>query len=147
MISGNPVRSDTSRTVIPPAASSRAVPPVETISTPRSASPRANSRIPVLSETDRSALPTRTSPGATGAYRATDWMPCSISPTLPIDHDTARVCLIEAHRAASKEAHRLRQQLVLDRTQMDEHVGRVASPRKLNRALEDHRTAVDALID
>src|SRR5437016_594390 len=50
-ISGNRVRSETSRTGIPFEARRRAVPPVETISTLRSASARANSTIPVLSYT------------------------------------------------------------------------------------------------
>ena len=40
-----------------------AVPPVEISSTPRSASPRAKSTIPVLSDTDSSARRMRTSPG------------------------------------------------------------------------------------
>src|SRR4051794_4887813 len=44
-----------------------AVPPVETISTPSSASPRAKSTIPRLSETDSSARWMRTAPGAVGA--------------------------------------------------------------------------------
>ncbi len=41
-----------------------AVPPVETISTPSSSRPRANSTIPSFSDTDSSARRTRTSPGA-----------------------------------------------------------------------------------
>src|SRR5215213_625559 len=52
---------------MPSSSSSLAVPPVETISTPSSASPRAKSTSPRLSETDRSALRTLTSPGATGS--------------------------------------------------------------------------------
>src|SRR6185312_2785099 len=55
MISGKPVYEDTSRTGSPCSASSFAVPPVESISTRRFASPRARSRSPVLSETESSA--------------------------------------------------------------------------------------------
>ena len=55
MISGKPVRSVIERTGTPASSSWRAVPPVETISIPSSARPRANSTIPVLSETDSRA--------------------------------------------------------------------------------------------
>jgi hypothetical protein len=67
MISGKPVKSSIGRTSIPASAISLAVPPVETISTPSSASPRAKSAIPRLSETDSSARRTWTSPGAIAA--------------------------------------------------------------------------------
>src|ERR1700731_4268998 len=50
-ISGQPVSSATSRTLIPDSRKSRAVPPVETISTPSNTSSRANSTTPVLSYT------------------------------------------------------------------------------------------------
>src|SRR6266849_7742456 len=55
IISGKPVRSDTSRTLRPASASARAVPPVETSSTPKPASRRANSISPVLSDTEMRA--------------------------------------------------------------------------------------------
>jgi len=64
MISGNPVRSEIWRTWSPDSVSSRAVPPVETISIPSSDRPCANSMIPVLSDTDSSARAIWTSPGA-----------------------------------------------------------------------------------
>jgi hypothetical protein len=64
MISGKPVKSEIGRTATPAAWSSCAVPPVEMISTPSSTSPRANSTIPRLSETESSARATTTSPGA-----------------------------------------------------------------------------------
>src|SRR3954453_4568045 len=64
MISGNPVKSSIARTFRPASSSEEAVPPVETSSTPRSASPCANSTIPRLSETDSSARRMRTAPGA-----------------------------------------------------------------------------------
>src|SRR5580692_11319 len=51
MISGKPVCVATSLTVMPWFVSSAAVPPVDRISMPRSFSSRANSTMPVLSET------------------------------------------------------------------------------------------------
>src|SRR3954452_2312036 len=63
MISGKPVKSSIARTCSPASVSSWAVPPVETISMPSSARPRAKSTIPRLSDTERSALRTRTSWG------------------------------------------------------------------------------------
>src|SRR5579862_1771046 len=77
MISGKPVRSSTERTCRPADASSRAVPPVETSSTPSSARPRANSTMPRLSETESSARRTRTSPGSTVEPRSS--APCALS--------------------------------------------------------------------
>src|SRR5258706_10804763 len=50
-ISGTPVRSATSCTASPASFNARAVPPVETSSTPSATSPRAKSAIPVLSVT------------------------------------------------------------------------------------------------
>ena len=55
MISGKPVCCATSRTGMPFSASRRAVPPVDSSSTPRPVSPRASSMSPVLSETESSA--------------------------------------------------------------------------------------------
>ena len=64
MISGKPVKSSIAPDVEPGVARAPcAVPPVETISTPSSARPRAKSTMPRLSETDSSARRTRTSPG------------------------------------------------------------------------------------
>src|ERR1700728_2675321 len=60
------------RTAIPAPASSLAVPPVETISTPSSARPRANSAIPRLSETDSRARLIWTAPGATASAVAVE---------------------------------------------------------------------------
>src|SRR5215831_4458363 len=54
-ISGAPVKSPTSRTGTPAAASERAVPPVDRISSPAADSPRASSTTPVLSDTEISA--------------------------------------------------------------------------------------------
>ena len=54
------MNSATSVTSIPASRSAAAVPPVERISTPSSASPLAKSATPVLSETEISARRTRT---------------------------------------------------------------------------------------
>src|ERR1700757_1846318 len=59
IISGKPVRSETSFTLNPAAAIALAVPPVETSSTPRAASAWANSIRPVLSETESRTRVTR----------------------------------------------------------------------------------------
>src|SRR3954463_10841977 len=67
MISGKPVKSSIARTCSPASVSSWAVPPVETISMPSSARPRAKSTIPRLSDTERSALRTRTTWGCVGS--------------------------------------------------------------------------------
>src|SRR6187399_2217737 len=55
MISGKPVRSETSRTVTPASARNRAVPPVERSSTPSASRTRAKASSPRLSETLSSA--------------------------------------------------------------------------------------------
>src|SRR4051812_38841899 len=55
IISGKPVRSETSRTSSPVSRSALAVPPVETNSTPRAAKARPRSARPVLSETESKA--------------------------------------------------------------------------------------------
>ena len=80
MISGKPVRSETSRTGTPASDSSPAVPPVETSSIPSSARPRANSTIPVLSETESSARPTFTFSEVVGSRRLTESVPGCIAP-------------------------------------------------------------------
>src|SRR5438067_1154845 len=66
-ISGKPVYSSIARMSMPWSRSSRAVPPVDTISTPSSARPRAKSTSPRLSDTVRRARRTCTSPGRTTA--------------------------------------------------------------------------------
>src|SRR5919199_3176801 len=95
---------------MPALSSSRAVPPVETISTPRSARPRANSTRPRLSETVRSARRTRTSPGC-----ATSIGPWSVVAIGAFLHDhLARVLGVDSHPALGYEPHRARKQPVLD---------------------------------
>src|SRR3954462_277575 len=95
---------------MPAPSSSRAVPPVETISTPRSASPRANSTSPRLSETVRSARRTRTSPGCTTS--AGPWAVVAIAASL--DDHLARRRGIGPHAPLRDELHGTRQQPVLD---------------------------------
>src|SRR5690606_5651088 len=55
IISGKPVTSETSRTASPASRRARAVPPVESSSTPRAARALASSTRPVLSDTDSRA--------------------------------------------------------------------------------------------
>src|SRR4051794_40112914 len=118
MISGKPVKSLIARTVIPASSSSRAVPPVETISMPSSASPCAKSTRPVLSETDSSARLISTSPGwVTGG-------------TLPIEAE---------HHGA--------EQLVLERPDGGHDVVGRRRVRELDRALGDDPPGVDALVE
>src|SRR5580692_10092463 len=70
IISGKPVRSDTSRTLRPASVRARAVPPVETSSMPKPARKRANSASPVLSETERRAREMRRRCSGMGRSRA-----------------------------------------------------------------------------
>src|SRR5437764_9972782 len=155
MISGNPVSSEIERTGRPASASAVAVPPVEMISTPRSRRPRANSTIPVLSETDRSARAMRTSgPRATrtsspaSSVSVNRSMPDSIArPTLPLDHDAPRVVRVDSHRARRNQPHGLGQELVLDGLEPPPHFLDVAGVREFHGALEDDRAGIDSLID
>src|SRR3954451_9266591 len=133
------------RTDSPAPSSSRAVPPVETISTPSSASPRANSTRPRLSDTVSSARRTRTSPGA-----LTSSAPPSVVATqrLLVDGHETRIARVDAHGPRGDQADRPRQQLVLDL--VDSLLDRryVTSIRKkVERLLEDDRARVDALVD
>src|SRR3712207_3267543 len=98
---------------MPAPSSSRAVPPVETISTPRSASPRANSTSPRLSDTVSSARRTRTSPGwltSTGP-----WSVVAIASPLLVDDHVARRLRVDPHLSGGYQPHRTRQQPMLDR--------------------------------
>src|SRR5688572_11970196 len=127
MISGKPVKSSIARTSRPASASSRAVPPVETSSIPRSASPRAKSTIPRLSDTESSARRTRTSPGC--VIRA---------------HHTAAT--LQNDRAAGDQPDHVAQQVVLERPQRLADLAHVRGPRQLERALRDDRAGVDARV-
>src|SRR5690349_9720803 len=117
MISGKPVKSSIARTSRPASLSADAVPPVEISSTPSSASPRAKSTIPVLSETDSTARAIRTSPGCVTA-------PLASGPddTSRPHHDAARMIGVERHGAAADQRDGLAQQVVLDRAQRVAHL-------------------------
>src|SRR5919199_1357694 len=130
-ISGKPVYSSTGRVSIPCSASSRAVPPVDTISTPRFTSPRANSSNPRLSETLRSARWIRTSPGATvGAAGG------CVSP-IRLDAHEPRIGRIERHAPGGDQPHGARQKPVLDVVEALKDRRDVAMVRKLERLLQD----------
>lgn len=70
IISGKPVRSETSFTAVPAPSIAARVPPVETSSTPAAASAWAASIRPVLSETEISARLGTTRSGAGGKFGA-----------------------------------------------------------------------------
>src|SRR6185369_13080199 len=113
MISGKFVRLEIVRTSSPPSSSARAVPPVETSSTPSSASPRAKSTIPSLSETEIRARRTLTCPGAVGSVAVRSAIEGNIDP--------ARVIRIDVDGTCGDRPHRLDQELVLDRAQRVAH--------------------------
>src|SRR4051794_7112091 len=139
-ISGKPVYSSIARDSIPAAARNLAVPPVETISTPSSARPRAKSTTPRLSDTVISARCTRTSPGATVSY-------VSVVLTSVIDDHPSRLSRVDPHLPLRDQAHGVRQQLVLDPVNLVLYGGYVARIRKLEGALKDDRAAVDPLVN
>src|SRR5579875_2884654 len=162
MISGNPVRSSIARTGMPASDSAAAVPPVETISIPRSARPRANSTMPVLSETDRSARAICGPPGGTPVPSVPADVAVSASPltapvgslrasirfgTLPADPHASRVGRIELDRPLRNPRHRLHEQFVLDRMKVREHLLGALRVGQLHRPLEDDRPGVDARVD
>src|SRR3954453_1323596 len=130
MISGKPVKAEIPRTGIPACSKAAAVPPVDTSSTSSSASPRAKSIRPVLSDTDSSARRMRTSPG------------CVTRGTLTIDDDSARQRRVPPDRAGGDPAHRLAQQLVLERPQGGVDLVARLGAGKLDGALEDDRPGV-----
>src|SRR3954470_11939900 len=129
MISGKPVKSSMPRTSSPAPSSSRAVPPVETISTPSSASPRAKSTSPRLSETDSSARRTRTSPASVTSTPL--WSVASVI----LDQHDARILGVGADRSGRDKAHRPRQETVLDLVNPLLDLGDAARIRKLERLL------------
>src|SRR3954465_7705261 len=141
-ISGKPVYSSIARMSMPWSRSSRAVPPVETISTPRSASPRAKSTSPRLSETVSSALRTRTAPGCT-----TSGTRSSVVPIGFLHDHGARVARIRVHSAGGDQPHRPGQQAVLYLVDASLHGGDVTRIRNgVEAFLQDDRPAVDALV-
>src|SRR3954467_13184562 len=93
---------------MPCSRSSAAVPPVETISTPSSVSPRAKSTSPRLSDTDSRARRTRTSAGAVIPAPS-----CSVASVILDQHD-ARIVRVEPDRPRRDQPNGFRQEPVLD---------------------------------
>src|SRR4051812_11860562 len=120
--------------------SSRAVPPVETSSTPSSWSPRPKSTRPRLGERVSSARRTRTSSGGAGS------MPLD-SVASAIDPDQPGVVRVRLDPARRDQTNRLRKQAVFDAVDAlldSRDVGRVG---ELEGFLQDDRSAVDSLVD
>src|SRR3954451_22994663 len=142
--SGKPVSSSIDRTPSPAPSSSRAVPPVDTISTPSSARPRANSTSPRLSDTVSSARRMRTSPGSTTSSASG-----SVVATFHLlDDHVPRLRWVDPHRAGRDQLHGARQQTMLDL--LNPVLDRGDVPRiRINRQslLQDDRPRVDALVD
>src|SRR2546423_10034425 len=118
---------------MPASASSRAVPPVDTISTSSSARPRAKSTSPRLSETVRSARRTRTAPGWTTSGALPSVVPITLLGgcvrRLLVHDDAPRARRIDPHPPRRDQPHRLRQQSVLDLMDASLHRGDVARIR------------------
>src|SRR4051812_44051222 len=143
-ISGKPVYSSIARMSIPWSRSSRAVPPVETISTPSSARPRAKSTRPRLSDTVSSARRTWTSPGRITAALP----PLVVAISFLLEEHAPSAGGIELHAPAREHAHGLRQEAVLDLVDPflnGGDVGRIAMEGE--GLLGDDRARVDALVD
>src|SRR3954454_24637273 len=119
---------------------SPAVPPVETISTPRSVSPRAKSTRPRLSETVSSARRICTSPGA-----VTPAPSCSVASVILDQHD-ARIVRVEPDRPRRDQPNGFRQEPALDLVDPLLDLPDVARIGKLERLLQDDRPAVHALV-
>src|SRR4051794_5110894 len=126
---------------MPSSRSSCAVPPVETISTPSSARPRAKSTRPRLSDTDSSARRTWTSPASVPPVPL-----CSVASAI-VDQYDAGIVGVEPDRPGCDQPHRPRQEPVLDLVDPLLDRGDVARIRKLEGLLQDDRPAVDALVD
>src|SRR4051794_19938380 len=131
------------RTDRPAPWSSRAVPPVETISTPSSASPRANSTSPRLSDTVSSARLICTSPGSVTSTALSS----VVATRHLLDDHVARRVGIDTDGTCCEQADCARQQpvlylvnLVLDRGD----VPRIRINRKC--LLHDDRAGVDPLV-
>src|SRR5918992_5742756 len=122
----------------PSSESSRAVPPVDTISTPSSASPRANSTSPRLSETESRARRTLTSPMATG--------PTPLAVVFILDPRDAWIVGVEGDAPSRDQAHGTRQQAMLDLVHPALHFIHRRRIGELERLLEDDRPAVHPLV-
>src|SRR5436305_3302027 len=139
-ISSWPVNSETSVTSSPASRSADAVPPVERISTPRPARPRAKSAIPVLSETETSARRTLIAPSSTVSDRVS-------AAASVIDHDPARVVGVDPNPARRDHADRLRVELVLGGVNCQLECRAVAIGGNLDLALQDYWSGIDPLVD
>ena len=126
------------------------MPPVETISIPSSARPRANSTSAGLVGHREQRTGYLDLAGGNGAQSR---VRCSVRPL----HDglglyrsiTTRRGLAGSKLTAPRgeQPDRLGEQLVLDRVQALEHRVRIARVGQLDRALQDHRPGVDAPVD
>src|SRR5919202_6814923 len=94
---------------MPASASSRAVPPVETSSTPSSVRPRAKSTSPRLSETVSSARRIRTAPGCVTSLAIP-----SLVPIVLLDDHMPRIFGVNAHPARRDQPHDPRKESMLD---------------------------------
>src|SRR5204862_8354852 len=143
-ISGKPVYSSIARLSIPWSRSSRAVPPVETISTPRSARPRAKSTSPRLSETVSRARRTCTSPG---------WVTAALPPLvvaigLLLEEHAPPTRRVELHTPACQLPDGLGQQSMLDLMDPFLHGGDVTRIAFEGEGLlRDDRARVGVLLD
>ena len=136
MISGKPVKSSIARTARPASWSSRAVPPVETSSTPSSARPRAKSTTPVLSDTESRARRTWTAPGCVGVGALVDEVAggSAMAPSIvarPAEPPTRRMGALPCGQLASMEHPRSDAEEQLEKTgdeleerleRLDEHL-------------------------
>src|SRR5215213_7636675 len=136
-ISGKRVYSSTGCASTPSSASSRAVPPVDTRSTPSALRPRANSTSPRLSDTLSSARRIRTSPGAV--------TPAARSVAI-VHQDGARVVRIGSYPPRGYQADGTRQQPVLDAMHFLLDLGDPRRIRKRERLLKDDGPGVHPLV-
>src|SRR4051812_13443043 len=131
------------RTARPAPSSSRAVPPVDTISIPSSASPRAKSTTPRLSDTVSSARRTCTPPGSVTSTALSS----VVAINALLDQHLARRGRIDLHRARREQPYDPRQQAVLDFVDPFLDCGDVPRIRiNRERLLRDDRPRVDALV-
>src|SRR5688500_4693981 len=130
---------------MPCSASSAAVPPVEMISTPSSASARAKSTTPRLSNTVSKARSMRRSPAA-GACKA---LVCVSAIALQggfVDAHEARVCGVQADRSLGDQADCAGQKLVFRTVEDRQDLLIVPSVGKPYRLLQDDWSGIDSVV-
>src|SRR3954447_2034701 len=140
---GKAVSASIARSVRPAPSSSRAVPPVDTISMPSSASPRAKSTSPRLSDTVSSARRICTPPGSVTSTALSSVVAIGAL----LDYHLARRAGIDPYPTGREQPDHPRQQAVLDLVYPVLNRGDV--PRiRINREglLHDDRAGVDALV-